>query len=248
MTAAMAMVSPTRYLVLDLETVPAPDLPYLGDPGPLDGPQRIQAPIHHQIVAATGIVLRADYRVDDMRTFTDEREAIERNVVAMRDLITVTWNGRAFDLPVLAARAFARGIPFPNYYNSLGNADMRSRYKHGGHLDLCDYLSDYGAARQSRLEAYARACGFPGKIDGVDGSSVAAMVAEGRLDDVARYNAEDAAQTTAVFLRAQMVIGRIEVDDYIDAMVAFINWIEDQPVLSRLAQVVDRERAMDVGQ
>ncbi len=244
--AAPASQSPARYVVLDLETIVDPALPP-EHRGPLDEP-RVPAPIHCQIVAATGLVLRADYSVAGMRTFTDERQAIASNIVTLRGRVAVTWNGRGFDLPVLAARAFVHGLQFPHYYDaSAAGFDMRSRYKGGRHLDLCDYLADYGSSRPARLEAYARACGFPGKVDGVSGADVATMVAAGRMEDVAQYNAEDVAQTTAVFLRTQLIRGAITPEEYREVMRNFMAWCDGQPVLSRVMSMVNRARALDVG-
>ena len=64
----------------------------------------------------------------------------------------VTWNGRGFDLPVLALRALRYGLPFGWYYRGDG---YRYRYSEEGHLDLCDVLlgsrrGEDDVARRSR--------------------------------------------------------------------------------------------------
>ncbi len=56
----------------------------------------------------------------------------------------VTWNGRGFDLPVLALRGLRFGLDFGWYYRGEG---YRYRFSEEGHLDLCDVLSDHGAAQ-----------------------------------------------------------------------------------------------------
>src|SRR6266571_4794463 len=68
-------------------------------------------------------------------------------------------------LPVLALRSLRHGVAMSWYYQGR----VRHRYTEEGHLDLCDMLSDHGAARQVSLDAVARLIGLPGKI-GVDGS------------------------------------------------------------------------------
>src|SRR5215468_11433458 len=63
---------------------------------------------------------------------------------AHRDLTIVTWNGRGFDLPVVAARCLRHGVAFPWYYQ---RRDARYRYSPDGHLDLMDLLADHGATK-----------------------------------------------------------------------------------------------------
>ena len=65
----------------------------------------------------------------------------------------VTWNGRGFDLPVLALRALRFGLDFRWYYRGEG---YRYRFTEEGHLDLCDVISDHGAARMTSLDGAAR--------------------------------------------------------------------------------------------
>src|SRR5688572_4389499 len=55
----------------------------------------------------------------------------------------VTYNGRGFDLPVIALRCLRHGIPLRFYYQ---DSDYRYRYSEAGHLDLADVLADHGAA------------------------------------------------------------------------------------------------------
>ena len=72
----------------------------------------------------------------------------------------VTWNGRGFDLPVLALRAFRFGLDFRWYYRGEG---YRYRFSEEGHLDLCDVISDHGAAKMTSLDGAARPSGCPGR-------------------------------------------------------------------------------------
>src|SRR5262249_57375289 len=55
----------------------------------------------------------------------------------------VTFNGRGFDLPLLELAAFRWGFSVrDHFYNS------RNRYN-GNHIDLLDWLSNYGACRMA---------------------------------------------------------------------------------------------------
>ena len=131
----------------------------------------------------------------------------------------VTWNGRGFDLPVLSMRSLKHGVPFGWYYASR---DMRYRYTEAGHLDLMDFLADYGAAKVMKLGDAARLIGLPGKT-GMTGASVYDTVRESRLlpkvasekmAKVGRYCLQDAIQTALIFLRTRFHLGKITKDEY----------------------------------
>ena len=116
----------------------------------------------------------------------------------------VTWNGRGFDLPVLALRALRFGLDFRWYYRGEG---YRYRFTEEGHLDLCDVISDHGAAKMTSLDGAARVIGLPGK-DGVDGSQVEGLYNAGQLDALRRYCLADVTQTAFLFLRYRLVSAR----------------------------------------
>ena len=137
------------------------------------------------------------------------------------DMTIVTWNGRTFDLPVLSMRSLKHGVPFGWYY---GNRDMRYRFSDTGHLDLMDYLGDFGAARYAKLGDVARLIGLPGKID-ITGGDVLGIyqstageldtrVAEEKMKSVARYCLHDSIQTALIFLRSRFHIGKIDRAEY----------------------------------
>ena len=228
------------HLVFDLETIDDPELsPPAARSGHDVGPP---APVHCKIVAASAIVLRPNYAVHSLRAFVSEPawlrwyvEALTRKAGAV---CLVGWGSRTFDAPVCAARCFRHGIAFPRYYEGRnGNAgDLRYRYG-GDHLDLCDYLADHGSARSARLDAYCRAMGLPGKGD-TNGGDVAAMVAEGRGDDVLTYNLSDTAQTTMVLLRTQYVRGLLDAEGYRTAMRGLLDALAKEPRLAPLVAAV----------
>jgi hypothetical protein len=134
----------------------------------------------------------------------------------------VTWNGRGFDLPVISMRSLKLGVPCKWYY---ADRDVRYRFSQEGHLDLMDFLSDYGAARNSKLGDVARLVGLPGKTD-MTGASVHSVYLEtvarasdqgfcdGKMVEVGRYCLQDAVQTALVFLRTRFHLGKIDRDEY----------------------------------
>jgi Predicted 3''-5'' exonuclease related to the exonuclease domain of PolB. len=131
----------------------------------------------------------------------------------------VTWNGRGFDLPVLSMRSLKLGVPFGWYYS---NRDMRYRFSENGHLDLMDYLGDYGSARNMKLDDAAHLIGLPGKAD-MTGASVRSVyestfkepaTAPEKMSSVGRYCLQDAIQTALIFLRTRFHFGKIDREEY----------------------------------
>ena len=122
----------------------------------------------------------------------------------------VTYNGRRFDLNVLALRALCHGVPLGWYYRDPA---LRERANEERHLDLCDALADHGAARSSSLDALAKLIGLPGKL-GVDGSQVDGLYARGELAAIASYCLADVAQTALLFLRYRVLQGRLTLEAY----------------------------------
>jgi predicted PolB exonuclease-like 3'-5' exonuclease len=152
----------------------------------------------------------------------------------------VTFNGRGFDLPVIASRCLRHGVPLRHYYRSR---DVRYRYSPEGHLDLMDFIADFGAARPARLDIMAKLCGMPGKV-GVEGKDVGPMIHAGRIDEVRQYCLCDVAQTAGVFLRVQLLRGELEPPTYVTAMQSLIDTIRDNPRLAQVAAGMNVERLL----
>jgi 3'-5' exonuclease len=152
----------------------------------------------------------------------------------------VTFNGRSFDMPVIATRCLRHGIPLRHYYRSR---DVRYRFTPDGHLDLMDYVADFGAAKASRLDVIAKLCGMPGKV-GVDGKDVGPMVHAGRLAEVRAYCLCDVAQTAGVFLRVQFLRGELEREAYLNAMRSLLALIRSDERLAPVAGALNEPRLL----
>jgi hypothetical protein len=131
------------------------------------------------------------------------------------DVHFVSWNGRTFDLPVIALRSLKHKLACKWYY---GDKNVRYRYTDERHLDLMDYWSDYGACRPMKLHDAARLIGLPGKtdmsgasIEGIYNSTVAdlSLDVEGIWRDVARYCLQDSIQTALLWVRSRHHIGKV---------------------------------------
>lgn len=202
------------FLVLDIETVPDP---LVWSP-PADRPDAFPPPWAHRIVCLGWMLLGDDYAPVRLGVLTCEGatepelmiiDTFSRMVAAHRPTL-VTFNGRSFDLPVIAHRSLCHGVQLPWYYK---NRDVRYRYSEVGHFDLCDAISDYGAATKPTLDALARLIGLPGKV-GVDGSQVADLYRAGRYEEIANYCLADVAQTALLLLRFRLVQGELKHAEY----------------------------------
>lgn len=193
-----------RVIVLDLETIPDPAVPF--EP-PEDRPDAFPPPPHHQI-AVFGVLGWGNEGPVRLTCLGhgDERSALD----AFAKLLTpgtqlVTWNGRCFDLPVIIARCLKHRVPLPEYFRGRG---YRYRFSEEGHLDLKDQLSDYDSFRTGGLDTWAKLVGLPGKGD-VDGSKVAELWAAGEHERVRRYCLDDVAQTARLWLEWRGLTGAL---------------------------------------
>ena len=214
------------YLVLDIETILDPGLP-LAETAENEG---LPAPPHHEIVCIGVLWLGNDLSVKRIGIIGDDKD--EAGVLAdfARFLdrhrpTLVTFNGRGFDLPVIAARCMKHGQPLNYYYR---DRDVRYRFSPDGHLDLMDFLSDFGASKRSRLDVWAKLSGMPGKV-GVDGKDVGPLVHAGRIQEVKDYCLCDVVQTTGVFLRTQLVRGELTQETYCTAMAGLMRASQAEP-------------------
>ncbi len=228
------------YLVIDLETVPDPELPQSDE-------NKFPPPVHHKIACA-GYAFIEDHHISDWGVVSEPEPDILRRLVLALDSrpVVVGMNSRGFDLPVIAARCLVHGIPFPWYYGAKRNDDARYRYGHARHLDVIDYLSDYGAAPKSSLDTWARAIGLPGK-QGTDGTQVAEMFAEGRHEAIADYCMRDVAQTIGLLLRVELLRGAISLAEFADRARSFLDKCWADVRTAGLASTVNLDRFLCTG-
>jgi len=229
------------YLVLDIETVLDPELPIAES----SEAERLPAPPHHQIVALGALWLderRSPRKLGVVGEGKEEAGILDdfSRFLSERRPTLVTFNGRGFDLPVIAARCLRHGIPLGYYYKAR---DVRYRFSPDGHLDLMDFLADHGAAKPAKLDAFAKLCGMPGKL-GVDGKHVGPLVHAGRLREVRDYCLCDVVQTAGVFLRVELLRGEIELPDYRRAVTELLELIDTDPRVAPVATSADRDRLL----
>lgn len=210
-------MAPSKLLVFDIETIP--DTALL--PSDFD-PAKFPKCLHHVVVSVAILLASIErqngsesYTVDELRVETrvaGEEPKLVRflwNLISKHQPRLVTYNGRAFDLPVVQLRAMLHGASAGAFFQAGDKwNNYTTRYSAELHCDLLDQLGSHGAVRSApSLNELAVALGLPGKIS-ADGSQVAELMASGQLDQVAAYNLEDVVQTFVVYLRWALLTGR----------------------------------------
>ena len=237
------MAGSRSHLVLDIETILDPELPL----GQAAGETvQLPAPPHHQIVVMGALLFDEAHRV---KKFGVVSEKASDEVVILREFVRffeerrptlVTWNGRGFDLPVIAARCLRHGVAFRPYYDSR---DVRYRFSPDGHLDMMDFLADFGASKAAKLDVAAKLVGMPGKV-GIDGKDIGPFIHAGRLAEVQAYCMSDVLQTAAVFLRLELVRGRLDRAAYGEAMTGLLETAETEPRVRVVVEAWNRARLL----
>lgn len=208
------MIVQRSYLVLDIETVPDAEL-YRPPEGSKPEDRPFPPLYAHRPIVLGVCWLDEAYgfrRLGVIGESKDERQMLADFSQFADDYRPhlVTFNGRGFDLPVIALRCLRQGVPLRFFFQ---DRDYRYRFSDAGHIDLYDFISEHGAARVGSLDALARVIGLPGKC-GLDGSQVEGLYNAGELETIKRYCLCDVAQTTFLFLRYRLMQGAIEVGEY----------------------------------
>jgi hypothetical protein len=222
----------SRFLTLDLETVPdeelvravdgEPERPYREQLERLLAARRTQSggrsdflPLpYHRPVAACALEAGEDGGALvplELSCWTDrdggEAAYLRRAWKTLRGKTLVTFHGRGFDLPVLELRSLKLGVPAPAWFSHGRSAGQEQ------HHDLFDLLSNDGSAPGAPLDLYAKLVGLPGKA-GVAGKDVTGLYAQGALERIAAYCTSDVVQTWFLYLRFRLVQGTLAASAY----------------------------------
>lgn len=224
------------YLTVDIETLRDPAMPeYV--PRPDRDP--FPPPPYWRIACMGLLAADADLRVTSIRCAfapMPEAQIVDDFARLTNDRPTlVTFNGRGFDLPVIAARCMRHGIPCPYLFEK----DVSYRYTTSGHYDVMDALQDFGAGRPASLDAWARTIGMPGKLD-MGGGDVAVLLHEGQIEKVAAYCMGDVVQTWAVTVRHMLIRGFIGFEEHETAMRSLLEYIDGAEPLAPFRERIDR--------
>ncbi len=124
----------------------------------------------------------------------------------------ISFNGRRFDLPVLELAAMRWEISAPHYFDDSDSPRSGNRLER--HLDLCEYLTNFGAVGlRGGMDLLLRMLGLPGKL-AMNGAMVQEYYDSGRLDEIHRYCRIDVVRTYLLFLRVELMRGRLDQASY----------------------------------
>jgi predicted PolB exonuclease-like 3'-5' exonuclease len=228
-----------RYLVFDLETVAdgrlVSRLRYPGEGLSADEAIRRYRdellekyesdfiPYTFQIPVAAAIAkVAADFRLIDIVVLDEPKfrphvitEHFWRGWEKYRRPTLVSFNGRTFDIPVLELAAFRYGIAIPAWFDLKARSfdQPRNRYNLEAHFDLQELLTNFGCTRfTGGLNLVANLLGKPGKMD-VQGFMVQDLFNAGKLVEINDYCRCDTLDTYFTFLRSQVVLGELSLDE-----------------------------------
>jgi predicted PolB exonuclease-like 3'-5' exonuclease len=179
-----------------------------------------------------GCIGTSTYKEDEKRLLTDWNAFIARERPVL-----ITWNGRTFDIPVIALRCFRWGVP-------QVWSDKEYRYRYGDqHIDLFDVMTDYGAMPRTgfHLDNLCTILGLPTK-DGIDGSKVNGLFKQGAIDTIETYCLTDALKTAYGALRFFLLRGRVSVELYNEACANLYNACKATPKLEAFAAATNGMR------
>jgi predicted PolB exonuclease-like 3'-5' exonuclease len=248
--------SAPAYLVFDTETVPDGKLLAMVKYAdqhltPEDAIRQAQAearaqsrdqsdfvPVSFQYPIAICVLrVGGDYRIQGL-TCLDAPQYRPREIVRLfwkgvahyHSAKLVSYNGRGFDLPLLELAAFRYGYAPESHFRN-------GRHRYNGHIDLCDWISNYGACRiAGGLNLLSKLLGKPGKME-VTGDNVYPMYCAGQIQDINDYCMFDTLDTYFVFLRSRVVVGALALAREQELVAESKQWILDklsaQPALSK---------------
>lgn len=256
------------YLVVDIETIPDGDLlartRYPGERlTPAEAVKRAREeartasatgsdflPLTWQVPIALCVGrVGPDFRLQDLRCLDSPHfrpreitRAFWRGLDLYRARL-VTFNGRCFDLPVLELAAFRWAIPVPHHF--LDRSNSRNRYG-DGHLDLMDFLSNFGAYRfVGGLNLLAKMLHKPGKM-AVHGADVYDLYLDGRLQHINDYCMFDVLDTYFVFLRTRVLTGDLTPEEEQSVVKETKTWLTGRlGELPHLRQYLDHWQAAE---
>lgn len=133
----------------------------------------------------------------------------------------VSFNGRNFDFPLLEIAAFRFGCCGASHFQG-------GRHRYNGHLDLMDWLTNYGAHRMvGGLNLLSKLLGKPGKMD-TAGHQVYALHRAGKVREINDYCQCDVLDTYFVFLRSRVLIGELSLEQEQERVRLAREWLTSQ--------------------
>lgn len=204
-------------------------------------PYTYQVPVSIAVAKVTDTFRLVDLVVLDEPQFRPHvmTELFWRGWEAYRRPTLVSFNGRAFDIPLLELAAFRYGISIPGWFQVTAKTfdQPRNRYNTQYHLDLCELLTNFGSTRFSGgLNLAANLLGKPGKME-IAGHMVQDLYREGRLAEINDYCRCDVLDTYFIFLRSRVLVGQLTLQEEHTIVEEVKAWLAEKAKTDRAARM-----------
>lgn len=144
----------------------------------------------------------------------------------------VSFNGRNFDLPTIMLRAMKYYLSAESYFETSNEMmphknkweNYRSRYSENFHIDLLESLGSFGAVRGLKLDIVCKMAGIVGKYD-TKGDDVYKLFYAKEYRKIEEYCQSDVLNTYWLYLKYQLLQGKISVVEYGDLLNIFLEKI-----------------------
>lgn len=132
------------------------------------------------------------------------------NIYNKQRPVLVDFNGKGFDVRLLELWAFQLGIAIDKrHFEKFG---ARYRFSEDNHLDLHEFLCNYGAIRwRGGLDLFSKLLGKPGKMS-TKGEMVQELYDADKQFEIDDYCLCDTMDTYFVFLRTRVMMGQLSLD------------------------------------
>lgn len=197
----------------------------------------------HFPVAVAVAKIAEDFSIIDMRTLDNDQYSPavitrdfwagwkiyrEQALKSRKNVTLVTFNGRHFDVPLLELSAFRYGIEIGQWMTNRGPSyeQPRNRYNGTSHIDLQDFLTNFGATRfNGGLNLLSQLLAKPGKM-GVAGHMVQDLYHNGELKRINDYCRCDVLDTYFVFLRSRVMTGELSLEREQELIAETMVWLQ----------------------
>jgi hypothetical protein len=150
--------------------------------------------------------------------------------------VVAVSEGRYRPNPAIPPRAVLRRWILRIALNQLSHHQSRAHRRH----------EVPSGAPGDGYDADAKLIGMPGKLD-CKGSNVQAMIDAGQIEQVRAYCMHDVVQTAALFLRVQLLRGKLAPASYVAAAEHLLATIAREPRLAPMLPHIDRDRLLTTG-
>lgn len=180
----------------------------------------------HKVICISAVICDDYGRFEKVSTIEGENEgeiiAKFLNFIDKKNPRLISFNGRGFDLPMLMIRAMVYNLSCQAYFDDNDSRlnknkwnNYRDRYSGNFHLDLLEFISEFRSVSGLNLNSLCKTYGMPGKYD-VHGDDVMELFYDDKIDKINEYCESDTLNTYLLFLKYELLRGKILLSDYAD--------------------------------